>query len=214
MSASDAPPAEHPAQVELGVGADQGLRQRLLLDQEEPVIVGGGKRLIDVPEHGAGRHDVEHAQLLDPLGVVERHAVRDAAAAVVAGDHEAVEAELGHRRDLVGGGRALAVAGVVVAVGGMAAVAVAAQVAGDHGEALGQPGRHLVPHEMGLRIAVQQQERRPRASAHQVDLALRGGDARFLEPLEGHRFSSSWCLGASHAKRERAPLPSSRARPP
>jgi hypothetical protein len=33
-------------------------------------------------------------------------------------------------------------------------VAIAAQIGRDHGEALGQPGRDLVPGEVGLGVAV------------------------------------------------------------
>jgi hypothetical protein len=73
--------------------------------------------------------------------VVERHAVRDAPAAVVAGDRERAVPELAHRRDEVRGERALGVRGVVVADRRAERVAVARQVGGDDREAVGKRRR-------------------------------------------------------------------------
>ena len=64
---------------------------------------------------------------------------------------------------------------------GLGGVAVAAQVGADDGEALGEPRRDPVPHRVRLRIAVQQQERRPAAADPQLDLGTRAGDAPRLE---------------------------------
>ena len=110
----------------------------------------------------------------------------DPPAPVVPGDRKAPETERRHRLDLVAGGGALAMAFVVLAVGRVAAVAVSAQVARHHGEPLGEPGRHLAPHDAGLRVAVKQQQRRAGAADDKVDLAFRGGHAPPLEPLERH----------------------------
>ena len=52
------------------------------------------------------------------------------------------------------------------------AVAVAAQVGGDDREALGEPRRDLVPHDVGLRVAVQEQQRRAGA-ARQTAISAR-----------------------------------------
>ena len=57
--------------------------------------------------------DVEDRQALDAIGVVERHPVRAARAAVVPGDGEALEAQPGHDGHLVARHRALGV-GLVV----------------------------------------------------------------------------------------------------
>ena len=65
-------------------------------------------------------------------GMIERETLSDAAAAVVADDREAVEAVVVHDLDHVERHRALRVVGVVLAVGRLAAVAVAAQVRHDH----------------------------------------------------------------------------------
>ena len=69
------------------------------VDEREPVV---GPR-----PHLCGRHDVEHRERADAIGVVERHAVGDAAPAVVAGDREPLVAERRHRLKLVERERAL-----------------------------------------------------------------------------------------------------------
>ena len=112
------------------------------------------------------RDDVEHRRAFDRAGVVERHPPRHPPAAVVARHAEAVEAERGHRRDHVRGHRPLAVAGVVVAAGRLAAVAVAAQVGADHGEALARapaPPGASTPVSGGSRAAAAAAGRRRRS---------------------------------------------------
>ena len=85
--------------------------------------------------HVERRHDVDHGEALDALRMVEREPVRDAAAAVVADDGEALVAERAHQRDQVGGHRALAVLRVIE-LGRrrgrrLGRIAVAAQVGND-----------------------------------------------------------------------------------
>ena len=63
--------------------------------------------------HVERRHDVDQRELVDEPGMVEREPVRDAPAAVVSDDGEALVAERAHQRDEVAGHRALAVLGVV-----------------------------------------------------------------------------------------------------
>ena len=94
-------------------------------------------------------------QALDPLGVVAGEPVGDARAAVVAGDGEAFEAQCRHCLDLVLRQGALAVIFAVWAGRRFRAVAVAAQIGDHEGKFAGQARRHLAPHQMRLRIAVQ-----------------------------------------------------------
>jgi hypothetical protein len=142
------------------IGAQQLFRKRRLLGHEEPVIGLQPPAQADVGKHVMGRHDVERAQPLNPFGLVQRHAEAHAPAPVVAGDHEAVVSQLVHQLEVVLAHGAEAVAGVVRPAVGLGAVAVAAQVRRDQREMPGQVGRHLVPADMGQRVAVQQQERR------------------------------------------------------
>jgi len=90
------------AQEEFGVGADHPFRQWFRLDQEEPPEVAGGEVLVGAGVHRRRRRDVDHGDARHRLGMVQRHAVRHPAAAVVAGDAEAVMAQQPHQRDLVG----------------------------------------------------------------------------------------------------------------
>ena len=115
---------------------------------------------VDVGEHVPGRDDVEEGHPGDHLGVVEAQPVGDPGAAVVADDREALEAELAHEPDLVGGHRPLGVRRVVGRRGGAGRVAVPTQVGEDHRVPVGEPRRDAVPHDVGLRVAVQQQDRR------------------------------------------------------
>ena len=79
----------------------------------EPVVV----RLHELDRHVrvevVRRHDVEHGQVRDLVLVIERQALPDAAAAVVADDGKAIEAVVLHHFDHVEGHRALRVVGVV-----------------------------------------------------------------------------------------------------
>ena len=84
----------------------------------------------------------------------------DAAAAIVPDHRELVEAEALHDLDLVERHRALRVVRVVLAVGRLAAVAVAAQVGHDHRVVLRELRRDEAHRHVRLRRAVHQEERR------------------------------------------------------
>ena len=118
--------------------------------------------------------------------MVECHPVRDAPAAVMAGDFEAFVAELLHRGDQIGGQRPLAVRGVILGDRGPEGVPVAGQIRGDHREALGQCGRDGVPHQVRLGVAVQQEQRRAFAADAGVHGAAGGVEAGGGEALEEH----------------------------
>jgi hypothetical protein len=62
--------------------------------------------------------------------------------------------------------------------------AVAAQVRHHHREALGKRWRYGFPHDAGLRIAVQQQQRRPRAADQRIDLDPVAGQAAAREAVD------------------------------
>ena len=116
-----------------------------------------------------GGHDVQHGQPLDGRRVIQHQPVRDPGAAIVADQAEPAEAELAHQPDLVLGHRSL---GVHLACGvrlGLGRVAVAAQVSDHDGVVPGQAGGDLPPHQVVLRVAVQQQQRRARPGDGAVD---------------------------------------------
>jgi hypothetical protein len=100
-------------------------------------------------------------------------------------DHaEPLVSQHAHDLDLVAGELAHAVRRVVRRARWRAAVAEAAEVGGDHGEALGEPRRHPMPHEMRLGDAVQQQDRRTVAAPAPVDRRTGGGDVERFETIE------------------------------
>ena len=61
--------------------------QGLGLRQQRPGPEARASRAGPVPG-GRGRKDVEHREAVDPIGMVERHPVGDAAAAIMAGDEK------------------------------------------------------------------------------------------------------------------------------
>src|SRR5215216_7730164 len=63
-------------------------------------------------------------------------------------------------------------------------VTVAPEVCRDDGELAGEPRGDLVPHGVGLGVAVEQQERRATATVADPNLRLACIDHRRLEPLE------------------------------
>ena len=148
------------------------------------MIIAGRHRLVDGGKDLVGGHDVEDRKLAHPPWVVESHAVANAAAAVVAGHEKRLETQGPHDLDLVLGHGAFRVCGVGIVAERFGTVAVATQIGHHHREALGQPGSDLVPHDVGLGIAVQKQERRPGTAVHGVDdgaIGLNVGRAKTLE---------------------------------
>ena len=108
--------------------------------------------------------------------------------------------------DHVGGHRALGVARVVGLPGGTVAVAIAAQVGRDDGEAARQGGRHTVPAGARLRVAVQQQQRRPVAGEGHRDGVTSPSDRPRLEAGE-HPLGSCQPRGRFHPRRPALTIP-------
>jgi len=177
-AAQGAQPAVDPA---VGIGAEHLLGERLRLGEEEPVPVGEAEFPAGVLEGVPGRDDVQYRELGDRIRVVERHPVTDPAAAVVARHGELLKAQIAHHQHLVPGHRALAVGLVAGAAGGLATVAVAAQVGQDHGMVFGEYWGHVMPHDVGLRVAVQQQHGTAAAADQRVDADAAGCGGSLLE---------------------------------
>jgi hypothetical protein len=136
----------------------------------EPVVI----RLHELDRHVrvevVRRDDVEHREVRDLVRMIEREPLADAAAAIVADDGKSREAVVVHHLDHVDCHRALGVVGMIRRVGRLAAVAISAQVRHHDRVILREIWRDLVPRHMGLRRAVNQQQRRTVAAAHDVDL--------------------------------------------
>ena len=158
-----APAAERGVEDDIGCRGQQALRQRIGLGQQRPGPVAEREAGIGAGPHRFRRQDVEDGEAVDAGRMVERHAVGDAAAAVVAGDREVREAQPLHDDRHVARHGALRVGRMVQRGRRAAASPVAAKIGADHGEVAGQQRRHAAPHEVGLWKAVQQQDRGARA---------------------------------------------------
>ena len=163
-----APFAERVTQVILRVGADQVLGQAAGLGQEEIPPDRGGMLLVGGLVDRLGRDDVQDRQPRYRPGVVQGHPQRHPGAAVMPGHREPAESQRRHHGDLVLGHGALGVALMLRAARRLAAVPVPAKIRAHHREPPGQHRRDLVPHHVSLRIAVQQQHRRPGPAAADV----------------------------------------------
>lgn len=148
------------------------------------MVVGLCHRTVDVSEHVPRRDDVEQCHSGDHLGPVQAHTLCDPDTAVVANDREGLEAKVPHERDLISGHGALGVRGVIELRRWPGRVAVPTQVGKDDRVPVSQFRRHPVPHHMTLRVAVQQQNRRPVAAHGGVDARLVDVDVRAFKALE------------------------------
>src|SRR5512139_3367131 len=115
------------------------------------------------------RDYVEHRGPLDLVRMIERQAVRDARAAIVAEHRETLEAEMLHDLDLVERHRALRIETVLVVARDLAAVAVTAQIRDDDGVIAREIARDRGPRDAALRRAVQEQHGRPAAADHRMN---------------------------------------------
>ena len=153
----------HVAEIDLLASGGEGLGKVGHL-VEEPVPAGAGARVVEGHEHVVGRRDIEQHEVRQEGGVIEREAVGDASAAVVADEDDGAQTERPDDVGNVGRHRPL-----VVARGGTVGVAVAAQVGGQNAEPLGERRHDLAPHVSRLRVAVEEDHATPRAHPSVVD---------------------------------------------
>ena len=150
-------PARHlPFQVLDRRFRDQHFRQRRRLRQERPVPHLHRHVAVHAVPHVVGRHDIERRHARDAAGMIERQPIGDTAATVVAGQAKVRVAEFLHDLDHHFGHRALVVGRVGGVRLGHRRPAVAGQVGDHQSEALRQDRRHAMPHNIGLRVAMQQ----------------------------------------------------------
>src|SRR4029077_21024614 len=162
-------PEHHVPEVKLDIVCNKGLWKGRRLDEKEPVVEGRGYVVVDAVQQRIGGHNIQHRQLCDSVGVVERHAVSNPPSAVVPYYGELLKTEMAHYFYLVERHVAFRVVGVILAIRWFAAVAIATQVGSPYGELPGQPRCDFVPHDVCLRVAVQEQHRRTLAARNYVD---------------------------------------------
>jgi len=170
------PARQRALEIERRLVRDQLLRQRRRLRQEHPVV--GLERQLGVHSlpHLGRRHDVQRGEAFDAGWMVEREAVGDAAAAIMAGEAELRVAERSHQLDHALRHRALVVGRVVFVRFWRGGCAIAWQVGHHQCEVIRELWRHAMPEDMRLRIAVQQQQRWAFAADPREQLARRGFD--------------------------------------
>jgi len=100
--------------------------------------------------------------------------VCDPTSSVVADYGEGIEAQGLHDRGLIRGHGPFGVRRMILVSEGLGTVAVSPQIGGNHRKPLCQPRCHQVPHRVGLRIAVEEQDRGAITPAHQLNLGVRG----------------------------------------
>jgi hypothetical protein len=129
------------------------------LSEERPVPIAEGHVRVGASPDLAGGYDIEDGEAAEPVGVVESHPVADATSSVVSGDREPLVTEQRHGLQEVVGEGAFGVRCVVGRGRGSEGGPVSGEVGRDDGEPLTEQVGGGVPHEMRLRIAVQQQDR-------------------------------------------------------
>ncbi|EDT37404.1 hypothetical protein BamMEX5DRAFT_6816 [Burkholderia ambifaria MEX-5] len=178
--------AHHALDIRIGAAFDQRFGQRRRLDQEEPVEIRGRERTVGLLVHRERRRDVEQHHPFDGRRMIEREPVRDARAAIVRAHVELLEAEMPHHGDLVGRHRAFRIRRMPRVARRPARRAVAAQVGRDHREVIRQRRGDAMPDHVGLRMAVQQQKRRPRASLDTEDVGVLHRHAKRCKSVKRH----------------------------
>jgi len=116
--------------------------------------------------------------------------VSHTAAAIMGSNLKLLEAKRLHHRNLVAGHDALGIRHVLLIARRLAAIAIAAQVRQHHCEVPGQLRSNFVPTHVSLRIAVQQQQRRPASGHARVNCDLSGVNLALVKVRQQHR--SCW----------------------
>ena len=129
------------------------------LDRKEPVIVVFCDTTVGLGIDFVGRHDIENGEAIYRFSVIQRQAVRDTAASIMTANVEFRVSEMLHHSDLIYRHFPFGIEHVrcIETTLGLATITVSAKVASNHGKILCQTVRDLVPHDMALRIPVQEQ---------------------------------------------------------
>ena len=173
------------------------------------MIIARGEFHIRHAVHMFRRRDVEHRQPRDPIRIVGGQTMGDTPTPVMADDGVAIKPQVRHQARQVPRHGALGIGRMVRVRRRLAAVAVTAQIGHDQGVMPRHQGRQLVPHGMGLRIAVQQQNRRPLASRAEIDGDATDLPAIFLKAVEHQAVPCLPCDGITCSSAGRFPPGSS-----
>src|SRR3712207_8033924 len=127
--------------------------------------------------------------------MVKRHAIGDATATIMPSDREARKSKPLHHGHHVLGHGPLRIWRMVRGGDRAAAAPVAAKVGADDRKVAGEQRRDAAPHQVYLRKAVQQEDRRTEAVRAHEDAGLPRLDLGGYEVI--HHLSSGWSSGSS-----------------
>jgi hypothetical protein len=125
--------------------------------------------------------------------MVEGHAIGDAPATIVSGDREARKSKPLHHGHHVLRHRSLSIRRMAWVGGRATAAPVAAKIGADDSKVAGEQRRDAAPHQVRLREAVQQEDRRPGPAVAHEDAGLIRLDLAGCELI--HHFGPCSLLG-------------------
>jgi hypothetical protein len=157
----------------VGLSGQKSLGQVIGLGEQKPMISPEGECFVDARPNLAGWHDRQRHERINASRMVQHQSIANPGAPIVPNDTEAAEAKLIHDRNLVACHGSF---GIVRrrSLLWTTAFAVSTQIGRDDRIILGKNRRYAVPGNVGLGIAMQQQQRWPVASDEAGDSRLAG----------------------------------------
>src|SRR3984957_17727997 len=156
-----AKPEQRALQKIFGAVGDHRLRKRRRLNEQKPVVKNRGKFLGNVLVEQIRWDDIENDQLGEQVRVIECHAVRGAAPAIVPHYGELLKSQVLHYFHLVLRHGPFGIGGMIVASRRLTAISISAKIR-HHEKRVSRQGRSdLAPEYMRLRDAMKEQQGRP-----------------------------------------------------
>src|SRR5215212_9508200 len=137
------------------------LGKRFRLSEQRPRPEGKRESCIGAIPYGLRRQDVKNGEPVDTIRMVKGHAIGDATATIMSSDREARKSKPLHHGHHVLRHGSLRIWRMVPGGGRAAAAPVAAKIDADNRKVAGKQRRDAAPHQVRLRKAVQQENRRP-----------------------------------------------------
>src|SRR5215204_3774766 len=137
------------------------LGKRFRLSEQRPRPEGKREPCIGAIPYGLRRQDVENGEPVDTIRMVKSHAIGDATATIMSSDREMRKSKPLHHGHHVLRHGSLRIWRMVPGGSRAAAAPVAAKIGADDLKVAGKQRRDAAPHQVCLRKAVQQENRRP-----------------------------------------------------
>ena len=156
-----APTAERVVDNGLRYCRQDALRKGLGLSEERSGPVREREPRVGAVPYGPRRQDIEDGQAVDAVRMIESHAIGDATAAIMPRDREVPEPKPLHDDHHVVRHGPLPIWRMIRRGDGAATAPVAAKIGADDRKVAGKDRRDAASHQVGLRKAVQQEDRGP-----------------------------------------------------